>query len=81
MPTGPNLPEKTGYSWPEYRFYVLHELNRIGDVLLDVSSRLKDIENAQARADERHRMNGALAGLAASALFEGLRMLFVVVRR
>ena len=71
----------SGYSWDEYRVHVIHELERMSDVLEKITDRLGKMENDQSEAHGRARLLGGAAGLATAALLEAARAFFGWISR
>ena len=62
------VPDPQNYSWPQYRLFVVHEMERIADTLTAMEQRIRKLETTAAKI-------AAMTGLAGAALFHGTKFL------
>ena len=75
-----------GYSWPAYRLFVVHEMERMASALVDMDERLERIEKAlaEARGIEIHRKRtqktvAAALGFGGAMALEAFKLIFGLI--
>ena len=71
----PEHPNPNRLSWEEYRFHLTSELERMSEILEEMSEKLTNIEQRQALSERDAKWAGSLFGFAAAALVEVGRVL------